>query len=202
MNTIAPETAAAEREVAARDALLIEAGTRLLAAARIAEAVAERHAGRLGTFALLGVLAAAWLTWRLASYFELSLISAGLTLFAWTLPALVLAKLQAMLRGAIGLPQRLVGTLAELQGKYHDFRQLAEQPPAVRARPKLSELRKLGRAMLEIRSLGKRARGLVAEVGGSIAIANPLFLIVLLVSMLAVGAVTAIAALSALIYLL
>jgi hypothetical protein len=185
------------------DPAMVALGTRLLAAARVAETVAQRSGGKLRLVWLLGLLAAAWLGWRLQARLDLSLPMAAIVLLVLALPALLLRKLQAMLTGVIGLPQRVIATFGEVQGTLLQLQQqmLADEP-VIKRRPKLRDLLDFGRAIIEARALGARARGVVGALGGAAFVANPGFLVAVLASTGVVLALTAIAALSVLVYLL
>lgn len=153
--------------------------------ARIAEAVALRNVKKIQTLFLIGILVAVWLTYYIARSFELTPVSALWILVVFALPPLVLGKLYGMLRKTIGLPQRLLQAMEKLKGRTAEFEQRLKSrasPQPTDQKAKLSELWRLGKVLLEVRSLGGEAREIASVLGEALILANPVFMVVLVIS--------------------
>jgi hypothetical protein len=96
-----------------------------------------------------------------------------------------------------------VTTFGQVQGM---MLQLAEQAASserpLRRRYRLRDLLEFGRAMIEARALGGRAREVVGALGSAVVVANPAFVMALVATSIAVLVMTALGALSGLIFLL
>jgi hypothetical protein len=162
---------------------------KLLQIAKMAEAVALRSSRKVRTMFFVGMLSAGWLTYYFIHTFALSLLNALWIFLLLALPALVLGKMYLTLQETIGLPQRLFGVVNKIKGKTADFQQkfrTQTQFNAANSKPRFSDLWSLGKALLEVKSLGEEAREIASLLGGASALLNPLFVGVMAVA----GAIT------------
>ncbi len=153
--------------------------------ARIAEAVALRNVKKVRILFLIGILVAVWLSYYVARSFELTPVSALWILLLFALPPLVLGKLCGMLRKAIGLPQRLLQVIERIKGRTAELEQRLKSrasPQPADQRAKLSELWRLGKVLLEVKSLGGEAREIASVLGEALILANPVFTVLLVLS--------------------
>jgi hypothetical protein len=156
-----------------------------LAIARTAEAVALRSVKKVQLLFLIGIVSAIWLTYYVAHNFELTLVNAFWVLLVFALPPLVLGRLYGTLRRTIGLPQRLRQRIEKIKGKTAELgsrlnTSTSSEPEDKAA--KLSELRRHGKVLLEVRSLGGEAQEIAVVLGEALVLANPIFTLLLLVS--------------------
>lgn len=185
---IAADTSTAERQ---RLKGLIE---KVLPVARVADGIARRSVGKVGKVALLGTLAAAWLSCACVMTFAWGLASALTLLIVLMVPSLVLWKIHATLKTVVGLPARMVDTCDRLFGKFTEYRQLyAERGsvPVQSQKPRFKEIWKSTRSLLELKALNDEGREIFTTLGGAVVMTNPLFAIVLFaattVAMLVIG---------------
>jgi len=172
-------------DASAREAV----GEKLLQIAKMAEAIALRSSRKVRAMFFVGMLSAGWLTYYFIHTFALSLLNALWMILLLALPALVLGKMYLALQKTIGLPQRLLGVVNKIKGKTADFQQKFKtqtQFDAANAKPRFSDLWRLGKALLEVKSLGEEAREIASLLGGASALLNPLFAGVMAVA----GAIT------------
>lgn len=177
--------------------------------ARIADGLARRMVGKVGTIAMLGFVAAGWLATACAMTFDWGLVTALILFFFLVAPAAVLWKIHSVLRSTVGLPQRVVDTANRAYEKSNELRQahvarasLATADASSGSRSRFKDLWKAARSVLEIKSLSDEARELVAALGSSIAIANPAFAFALFIAMGISLLLTLIASLVALAFIL
>lgn len=160
---------------------------KLMGLAGMIRNLAERFKGISRFLAVSGLLATLWLTWFIAQSFGLSLPSTlgiGLVLL---LPALVLGWSWYILEQACDMPERLTAWLSQAKGYAGETLQrlTAEESQGPR-RGKLGDLGKVGGLVYELRSMQEDTRDLVTIFGGSLALTNPLFLLVLVISATAI----------------
>ena len=175
--------------------------------ARIADGLARRMVGKVGTIAMLGFVAAGWLATACALTFDWGLVTALILFFFLVAPAAVLWKIHSVLKNTVGLPQRVVDTANRAYEKSNELRQAHVARPSLAAtdtssRSRFKDLWKAARSVLEIKSLSDEARELVAALGSSIAIANPAFAFALFIAMGISLLLTLIASLVALAFIL
>jgi ABC-type multidrug transport system fused ATPase/permease subunit len=158
----------------------------LLGFARAAEAVAQRLVGKVRTVAVLGLTAAAWLTYACVETFDLSLMTALIVAVVLFVVPAVLWKLHGTLHSVIGLPQRVTDTAARMTSKateyrayYQSLQQTRADPDQSKRKPTLRQLWNTGKSILDAKALGGEAQELVAQVGGALALTNPIFAIAL-----------------------
>lgn len=159
---------------------------KLLSFARAAESVAKRLVGKVRALALLGLLAAGWLTYACVMTFEMSLATALIVAAVLFVAPALLWKLYGTLNSTIGLPQRVTDTAARIMSKANEYRayyqslpQSGADPDQSKSKPTLRKLWQTGKSLLEAKSLGGEAQELVAQAGGALVLTNPLFAIVL-----------------------
>jgi hypothetical protein len=170
---------------------------RAMPIARVADAIASRTVNKVKGVALLGSLAALWLTYVCATTFEVSLTAALALLVPLLIPSLVLWKIYGTLRDVVGLPERLIATTDRLFGKFSEYRRAyAERntTSAVKTKPKFKDLWRTAATVLELRSLGNEGRELWQTMSGAIVMGTPLFAIVLFATMIICLLLTLIAA--------
>ena len=151
---------------------------KILPAARAVDAMAQRLVGKVRTLALLGLLAAIWLTFACVDTFELGMVSALTIVTLLSIAPAVLWKIYGALRDVVGLPTRMLDTAGRIAGKTTEYRaylQDATQLPDSPQKPTLRRLWRTGRSILEVKSLGDEAKVLVSQAGGAIVLTNPIF---------------------------
>ncbi len=153
--------------------------------ARVAEAVALRSIKKVRVLFFIGMLSAVWLSYYVARSFELTLLSAAAVLLILALPPLVLGKLYGTLRKTVGLPQRLLQSIEKIKGRTAGL-ELKLAPGASQGSAnkgaKLSELWRLGKMLLEVKSLSGEAREITSVLGDALILANPVFTVLLVIS--------------------
>lgn len=199
VEVIANETRSKTLDTERLDAVL----QKILPFAHTADALARRTVGKVRTLAMLGALAALWITYTSYNTFEWPLPPLLFAFAITAIPTLLLAKIHSMLRATIGLPQRIIDCTTGLAGKAVEHRQRYEsrsQAGAVVARPGFRELWHTGRSLFDIKALGGEAREIAALAGGALVLANPIFAIVLACATAATLVVVGIAAIIGLAY--
>jgi hypothetical protein len=177
---------------------------KVLPFARTAEAVARRLAGKVRTLAVLGVVAAVWLIYACYLTFDLSwtaLLPLGVTVL---IAPLALLRVVAMLRSVIGLPQRIADTVNRVAGKANEYRELYNSRPQTiaAAKPTLRQLWSTGKSLLEAKGLTDEAKEIASLTGGALAIANPVFAIMLSVTAIVTVLIVMVAAVVAIAHLI
>ncbi|HEU0199286.1 MAG TPA: hypothetical protein VFR86_02520 [Burkholderiaceae bacterium] len=154
---------------------------RLVRIAQAAETVALRSVSKVRTMFLIGLLASVWLTYFVQRALDAGPWTALLVFVVLALPPLLLFKLYRALHEIVGLPQRLRETIAQVKGKTAEFQQRfrAQAPAPGEVRGRFSDLLRLGRTALEVKSFGDEAQDILAVFGSALAVANPLFLVVM-----------------------
>ena len=159
---------------------------KLLGFARAAEVVAKRLVGKVRTVAVLGLAAAAWLTYACVDTFDLSLTTALIVAVVLFIVPAVLWKLHGTLRSVIGLPQRVTDTATRMTSKateyrayYQTLQQTRADPDQSKSKPTLRQLWNTGKSILDAKALGGEAQELVGQAGGALVLTNPIFAIVL-----------------------
>lgn len=173
---------------------------RLMAFARLVEGLANRFKGLAGFLALSGLGAALWLGYVTLHSFGFSLPWAAVAGGVLALPGLVMGFCWYVLDEATGLPQRLADCAVRLHGYAVDARQQFQGAPE-KGRTRFRDLGKLAGLAYDVQSLGSDARDLLAILGGSLTLANPLFLFALGGSAMLIGLLNFLAVLSGLVYL-
>jgi hypothetical protein len=165
--------------LAAAEAIL----SKVLPFASAADALARRIVGKVRALALLGFMAALWITIACTDTFKWDLGAALITFLLIALPAAILWKLHGMLRKAIGLPQRLTDRARQLSGKVIELKQAHGSRSRVASvdapASGFRQIWRTSRSVLEVKSLGDEAQVVVSDVAGSVVLANPIFAIVL-----------------------
>jgi hypothetical protein len=169
------------------------------------DAFARHSVGKVRTLAMLGLLSALWTAYACADTFDWSAPTTLVVLALLALPGALLWKMQRMLRAAIGLPQRIRDTALGITGKAAEYRERFANRHALDPAAERSGLRRLwrtGKAVLEVKALGDEAQKIVSASAGAMAIANPVFLVLLVGSLASVFALAGAAGIVALAYLL
>jgi hypothetical protein len=183
------------------DALL----QKVLPFASVADAFARRSVGKVRTLAMLGVLAAGWICYACADTFDWGLRTLLIVFPLVALPAAVLWQMQRTLRATIGLPQRVRDTAMGMLGKAEEYRErFAKRHPQdpVAQKPRLSQLWRTGKALLEVKALGDEAQKIVSVAAGAMVVGNPVFLIVFGVAVAVVVVIVGVAGIVGLTYVL
>ena len=174
---------------------------RLMGFARLAEGLAKRFIGVARFAALSGLLAALWLGYVTAHSFGFTLLWASIAGLVLALPGLVMGFCWYVLDEALGLPQRLAECTARLHGYAGDVKQRFQGEPR-KEKARFKDLGQLAGLAYEVHSLGSDARDLMAILGGTLTLANPVFLFVLGGSALLIGLLDFLAVISGLVYLI
>jgi hypothetical protein len=175
---------------------------KLLSFARLAESLANRFKGLVRFLALSGLLAAIWLGYFALKVWDFSVTAAAIGGGVLAVPALALGWCYSVLDEASGLPRRLwewggqaKNTAGELRERFRNG------PPPEAGRGRFRDLRQLGGLAVELKFMGDDARELLGVFGGSLTLANPLFLFALAGAALAVGFLDLSAAVAGLFFL-
>jgi hypothetical protein len=155
---------------------------RLVGIAQAAEVVALGSVRKVRTMFLIGIAAAAWLTYYAQRTFDFTLLSTVLVFVIVALPPLLLFNFYRALREIVGLPQRLRATIDDIKGKTAEYQQRFQAHAQARAesrKAKFSDLVRLGKTLLEVKNFGAEATDIIAVFGSALAVANPLFLLVM-----------------------
>jgi len=150
--------------------------------AKAADALACRTVGKVRTLALLGMVSSLWIAYACTSTFDWRLATTLIVFVPLTIPSAILWKIHGMLSSVVGLPQRIADTAYRLHGKAIEYRELYESrshPNPIDTKPKFRQLCQTGRSFLEARALTGEAQEIVTLAGGAVALANPVFAIVL-----------------------
>ena len=162
---------------------------RLLQFAGLLEGFSRRFLGTARNLTLLGLFGGLWVDLLLRRAFEWSsgvTIGVGLLLL---LPSGVVGWGWYVLSEASGLPARVLTWLGSAQN-YAGL--VADRVKGNSASPKgrLADLFALGGLAVELTSMGLDVSGLMAILGGSLSVTNPLYLLALGASVIGIGLLT------------
>jgi hypothetical protein len=171
----------------------------LMGFAKVAERLAERFKGAVLACAVSGALAAAWLGYFAFGAWHFSpgwALAAGVAL---AVPSMVSGWCWSVLDDAVGLPRRIADWAgrAKLYADSAKARLQGAKEPGSR----FKDLWNLGGLAVELALMGGDARDLMGIVGGTLALANPVFLFALIGSALAIGLLDLCALLAGLFFL-
>ncbi len=151
--------------------------------ARLLQGIANRFTGVAGWLAGTGLTSALLLDGLAAHRWQLSIITTLILGAILILPGLVLGWTWYVLDQAGTLPQRLSTWAGQAFNYAGDVlqRQAADAAPSSPG-VRMADLKKVGGLAYEITSMGLDTGDLLAILGSSLSIANPLFLLALTVS--------------------
>ena len=156
---------------------------RIMGFARLVQNLANRFKGIARFLALTGLAAGLLLLWLATRAWGLSALWSVLLGGVLLLPGLVVGWSWYVLEEASNLPQRLTTWLGQAGQYAGDVVQRLQSDPATTPRAsKFSDLKQLGGLAYEIASMGLDSRDLLAILGGSLSLTNPIFLLVLTIA--------------------
>lgn len=158
---------------------------RLLGFATLLQGLSDRFLGTARALTLSGALLAVLLDLLLKRSFDWSLgVSLGVG-FLLLLPAGVVGWGWYVLSEAVNLPGRLRSWLGSAKSTASAFADRARQTAPRRGT--FSDLWSLGGLAVDLTSMGLDASGLMAILGGSLSVTNPIYLLALVVSIGLIG---------------
>ena len=153
---------------------------RLMGFARLIRNLAHRFKGVARFLAVSGLLSGLWLAWYAAHGFGWSTAAALAVGVVLLLPALLLGWCWYVLDQACDLPERLGVWLSRAKGYAGEtLQRLADTDTAAAPRSRLGDLGQMGGLLYELRSMHEDSRDLMMVFGGSLALTNPLSLLVI-----------------------
>jgi hypothetical protein len=179
------------------DAPLAGIGPKSMGFARLVQNLANRFKGLARALTVTGLLSGLLLAWFATRAWGLSVTVAVILGVVLILPGLVLGWCWYVLDEASSLPQRLTAWLSRAGGYAGGVHQrLQGEEDQAEGKARVSDIKKLAGLAYEVASMGIDSRDLMSIFGGSLSLANPVFLIVLAVSavlivLLDIGAVIA-----------
>jgi hypothetical protein len=147
--------------------------------------IARRFKGVASLLTLTGVMATLFLDYQLGRHFGLASVWFWLIAVPLLLPTLLWGWFWYLLDLAINLPERMNAWLKSAKAYSGELVQRVTSTDTEST--KLSDLGKLGGLAYEVASMGLDAKDVVEILGGSLVLANPLFITALVVSAGAIG---------------
>ena len=162
---------------------LAEILPRIMGFARLMQGLARRFKGFALFMAVSGLLSALFLAWLVAKAWGLGLIWVIVLGVIMLLPVLVIGWSWYVLDQASSLPERLVTWAGQAKDYASDtVQRLQADAGTAQSESKIGDLKQLGGLAYEVTSMGMDAKDLMAILGGSLSLANPLFLLFLMLS--------------------
>jgi hypothetical protein len=149
--------------------------------------IARRFKGVASLLTLTGVMATLFLDYQLGRHFGLASVWFWLIAVPLLLPTLLWGWFWYLLDLAINLPERMNAWLKSAKAYSGELVQRVTSTDTETESTKLSDLGKLGGLAYEVASMGLDAKDVVEILGGSLVLANPLFITALVVSAGAIG---------------
>lgn len=156
---------------------------KIMGFARMVQNLAKRFTGLARFLTISGLISALVLDWFVTRAFGLSVTLAVILGVILILPGLMLGWVWYVLEEAGNLPQRLSawgGQAREYAGDVVQRLQ-GDGPPAQKT-ARVADLKQLGGLAYEITAMGVDAKDLLSILGGSLSLANPVFLLVLAIA--------------------
>ena len=155
---------------------------KLLEGVALLSRIARRFKGIASLLSLSGVIATLFLDYQLGRHFGLSSVWFWLIALPIMLPTLLWGWFWYLLDLAINLPERMNTWLKSAKEYSGELIQRVNATELETESTKLSDLGKLGGLAYEVASMGLDAKDVVEILGGSLMLANPLFVTALIVS--------------------
>ena len=155
---------------------------KLLEGVALLSRIARRFKGIASLLSLSGVIATLFLDYQLGRHFGLSSVWFWLIALPIMLPTLLWGWFWYLLDLAINLPERMNTWLKSAKEYSGELIQRVNATERETESTKLSDLGKLGGLAYEVASMGLDAKDVVEILGGSLMLANPLFVTALIVS--------------------
>ena len=155
---------------------------KLLEGVALLSRIARRFKGIASLLSLSGVIATLFLDYQLGRHFGLTSIWFWLIALPIMLPTLLWGWFWYLLDLAINLPERMNTWLKSAKEYSGELIQRVNATELETESTKLSDLGKLGGLAYEVASMGLDAKDVVEILGGSLMLANPLFVTALIVS--------------------
>lgn len=155
---------------------------KLLECVALLSRIARKFKGIASLLSLSGVIATLFLDYQLGRHFGLSSVWFWLIALPIMLPTLLWGWFWYLLDLAINLPERMNTWLKSAKEYSGELIQRVNATELETESTKLSDLGKLGGLAYEVASMGLDAKDVVEILGGSLMLANPLFVTALIVS--------------------
>ena len=155
---------------------------KLLEGVALLSRIARRFKGIASLLSLSGVIATLFLDYQLGRHFGLTSVWFWLIALPIMLPTLLWGWFWYLLDLAINLPERMNTWLKSAKEYSGELIQRVNATERETESTKLSDLGKLGGLAYEVASMGLDAKDVVEILGGSLMLANPLFVTALIVS--------------------
>ena len=149
--------------------------------------IARRFKGIASLLALTGLIATFFLDFQLSRHIGFTSVWFWLIAVPLMVPALLWGWFWYLLDLAINLPERMNDWLKSAKAYSGELVQKVTASDSETKSTKLSDLGKLGGLAYEVASMGLDAKDVVEILGGSLVLANPLFVTALVVSAGAIG---------------
>ena len=175
---------------------------RLMGFARLVQGLSQRFEGTAKWLTLTGLGSAVLLDSLMARGFSWSMTVTLIVGVILILPGLVVGWGWYVLNEAVNLPQRLLDFCAKAKDYAGDVTQHLKTPKVDRTeRSGLKDLKKLGGLAFDMASFGLDSQELLLIMGGSLSLANPIYLLALSISIGAIGLISLAAAIALLLAL-